>query len=122
MSITLTFPAATPSVNALHGRHWSAKAKERKRWGWLVRAAILNGSGRVPASERVQVRIVRHGARLLDHDNGVGGCKFLIDALVAEGFAIDDSPDHLELIFEQHVSRKEHYTTVVIEPAAALVA
>lgn len=116
MTVTLHIPEATPSVNILHGHHWSRKLRERKKWGWLVKAAVLEARFNRPETppERVRVRIVRHGARLLDTDNAIAGSKFLIDSLVAEGLARDDSPKHLTLQLEQHVSR-ERYTTVVVE-------
>lgn len=110
--IELNFPVATPSVNQLHGRHWSAKAKWRKQWAWMVRAERLRI---VPLQSgppwQAKVSIDRYGPRLLDNDNFVAGTKQLMDALVAEGFLVDDSPNHLTATYTQHVGKP--YRTVV---------
>jgi hypothetical protein len=103
--ITLTIPAATPSVNRLHGFHWSLKARERKKWGWLVRIARMGLPAPLYAPEHVSLTIERYGPRLLDYDNYVAGTKFLTDQLVAEGFAVDDSPAHMTVRYVQHVGK-----------------
>lgn len=103
--ITLTIPEATPSVNRLHGYHWSRKARERKKWAWLVRVARQGLLVPLHAPERVSLTIERYGPRLLDHDNYVAGTKFLTDSLIAEGFAVDDSPKHLNAEYIQHIGK-----------------
>lgn len=125
--LTLAFSEPTPSVNRLHGRHWGRKVKMRKRWGWLTRAALsearrsafLGGENRALLSPdlwplpHATVRVVRHGARLLDPDNATGGTKWLLDSLVHEGILTDDKPAHLTLLpVEQHIG--EPYRTMVI--------
>lgn len=112
--IKLVLPVASPSFNVLQGRHWSKKAWWRKQWGWMVRAERLRIGGiSLPESPR-KVTIERYGARRLDADNQVAGCKQLIDALVAEGFLVDDSPAHLQATYRQHVG-KPYRTEVRIE-------
>ena len=113
--ISLLLPEATPSVNRMHGFHWSKKYKERRKWAWLVKAARLEaGLFHVKPPAKASVQIDRYGARVLDHDNFVAGTKFLTDALVAEGFLVDDSPANITAIYRQHVG-KPHRTIVIIE-------
>jgi Holliday junction resolvase RusA-like endonuclease len=115
MVINLVIPEPTPSINRIHGYHWTRKRKERQRWGWLVKQARLcAGVFRSAPSNRVRLTIRRFGPRMLDHDNFVAGTKFLQDAIVAEGFVIDDKPAHLEPVYSQHVG-KPHRTEIRIE-------
>lgn len=113
--IELSFPVPTPSANQLWGHHWSRKARERKKWGWMVRGERLRLQKLGALPERVSlpavITIDRYGARMLDQDNAVSGMKWLIDALVAEGFLVDDSPSHLQATYRQHVGKP--YRTVV---------
>ncbi len=68
------------------------------------------------AGARYRLTIIRYGAKLLDIDNGVGGCKPLIDALRYEGLIPEDDPGTIELIFRQRkVSKNERRTEIVIE-------
>lgn len=53
---------------------------------------------------------------MLDNDNFVAGTKFLVDALVAEGFMVNDSPAHLEPHYVQH--RGAPRTVITIEAIA----
>jgi hypothetical protein len=75
-------------------------------------AAQSGGQG----GARYRLTITRYGAKLLDIDNGVGGCKPLIDALRYEGLIPEDDPGTIELIFRQRkVPKAERRTEIVIE-------
>ena len=52
---------------------------------------ILKADG----DKRFDLSIISFRKRLLDHDNLVGGCKNLIDALWYEGFIFDDSEKYI---------------------------
>lgn len=124
--VTLTFPEATPSVNALHGRHWGRKHKERKKWGWYATAAALELSNLREAPPLpfgcALVTVERFGPRLLDEDNCLAGCKWLMDGLVANGVFVDDSPKHLRLRPPlQHVGKDRKTVINIQENANALV-
>lgn len=72
--------------------------------------------GGSPAGARYRLTITRHGAKLLDIDNGVGGCKPLIDALRYEGLIPEDDPGTIELIFRQRkVKAADRGTEILIE-------
>lgn len=113
--IKLTIPEATPSLNRLFGHHWTHRHQKRQHWQWLVRAARLKA--KVFLAEplpRAKVTITRHGRRICDPDNLIGGQKMLIDSLVREGILENDTPDHIELVVKQ-VKTKTPHTTVTIE-------
>jgi len=113
--IELTIPEATPSLNRMLGHHWKNKHDLRKHWGWLVRAARLNAKIYPKAPlPKAKVTITRHGRRICDTDNLIGGQKILIDSLVKEGILENDTPDHVELIVKQIVTKTPH-TVVQIE-------
>jgi hypothetical protein len=115
--IVLTIPEATPSLNRMHGSHWSRRHKLRKRWAWLVKAARLHAQAwDSPKWARARIEIDRYGPRLLDADNCRAGTKPLVDSLVAEGFIADDKPEVIgEPVIRQIVSRTERKTVVRVE-------
>jgi hypothetical protein len=107
MCVTLELPVALESLNRLHGRHWSAKHRERQRWGWLLRAALLalqGGQGEalaalrshVAAKGRVAVKVTTWRRRRIDQTNLEGGFKELEDCLKAEGLIVDDGPKWID--------------------------
>lgn len=116
MTLILKIDEATPSLNVTVRRHWSANHRLRTHWGWLVRIAHLpvrTAPWGADAVLRGQVTIERYGRRELDYDNFVGGCKPLIDGLVAEGILTDDSPEHVSVTYLQHRAVDGKEQTVV---------
>jgi hypothetical protein len=114
---------ATPSLNRIWCKHWTRAFELRRKWHTLVRVARIEAkiASAKPLSTRVLVNVTRYGPRMLDHDNFVGGCKFLIDGLVKERLVENDDPHHIEANYTQHVGRP-HRTLVSIKPVAALPA
>ena len=90
-NVVLMMDEATPSVNKLHGYHWTRKHRMRARWAWLVKAAILNARLQRPkvAPERVRLTIERWGARALSGTEcvvgGVGAALLLSYFLLRGG-------------------------------------
>lgn len=115
--IILEISEPTPSLNRMLGEHWAKKVEQRRRWRWLVRAAMLQAKffPLVPLP-RARITITRYGRRMCDPDNLIGGTKMLTDSLVREGILANDTPDRLELIVRQEITKIPH-TTVLIEPA-----
>lgn len=120
--IVLEIPKAPPSLNTYKGMHPLAQHRlGRKLWADVCTALLAQGHGtrmRVvemkgrrawlglisPATGPRIVRIVRRyrSARYeLDHDNLVGGCKPLVDALVKVGLLADDTPALVHVTYEQ---------------------
>lgn len=118
--IVLEIPEITPSLNkTLAHAHWCVRARHRKHWSMLV--LVAKSDARIFAytpATKSKVLIERYGGRLMDADNALGGCKALIDGLRDNGLIVDDSPNHLELRFEQHPGiRLPKRTRVTIEVA-----
>jgi hypothetical protein len=69
-----------------------------------------------PSSPRYRVTITRYGAKLLDVDNGAGGCKPLLDAMRYEGLIPDDDPGSIDFVFRQQKAKnKERRTEILLE-------
>jgi hypothetical protein len=69
-----------------------------------------------PAGPRYRVTITRYGSKLLDIDNGAGGCKPLLDAIRYEALIPDDDPGTIDFVFrQQKVKKDQRRTEVVIE-------
>ena len=66
---------------------------------------------------RYRLTIVRHGPKLLDIDNGVGGCKPVIDALRYEGWIPNDDPRSIDFVLRQlQAPRDKLGPEIIIEP------
>ena len=63
---------------------------------------------------RYRVTITRYGAKLLDVDNGAGGCKPLLDAMRYEGLIPDDDPGSIDFVFRQQKVKKAHLRTEIL--------
>jgi hypothetical protein len=114
--ITLEIPEATPSDNATRWAHWCKKAALRKRWAWLVKAAMLEAKVfQAPKYPKAIVTIERHGPRSLDADNARMGAKCLMDSLVAEGLILDDSVAVIGEPVIRQIKSKLKKTVVTIE-------
>lgn len=103
--ITLELPEAIPSRNEVDKMHWAERNRLRGSWQWFVKAAILNKRLRVQRTDPGILSIERISPRKLDRDNFVGGCKQLQDALVREGFFVDDTEAHLTTTYIQTCGR-----------------
>lgn len=66
---------------------------------------------------RFAVRLHRRGTRLLDVDNGAGGCKALLDAIRYEDLIPNDDPSVIDFYFTQEkVKRPFIGTQITITP------
>lgn len=116
--IVLNFDEATPSLNALHGHHFTKKHRLRVRWGWLVKAEVRRQQIWVPPRwAKARIRIERHGPRMLDYDNARAGLKPLLDSLVEEKLILDDKPSVIGEPELKQVISKIRKTVVYIEAA-----
>lgn len=112
MVTIVEIPMPTPSLNKLRKMHFHAVKRLRDQYTVLLRAAT-NAFNRAGPHQFRQVTIERHGARLLDYDNLVGGCKPLIDALCRSGLLWDDSPRHCQVTYTQTKTSAALTKTVV---------
>ena len=51
--------------------------------------------------KKYKIKIISYRARKLDYDNLVLGCKGLVDAMIDENLIWDDSPDYVDVTYEQ---------------------
>lgn len=119
-SVVLTIDEIAPSLNRTKGQHWIRYRKLRKRWDWLIGAAMLEG-GIVPKRFALaSVHILRQTSRLCDPDSLVGCHKCVIDSLRANSLIEDDSPDHIDLTVDQRIGRPSR-TIITIRKGLGIV-
>lgn len=138
--ITIRLPFRTPSLNDLIGYDKSRKARIRKAWHFRLTYAVDLAVPRraiaprhlfptlasrldwVTPSNRPAVFIARQvpsAKNFLDRDNAWGGCKPVLDALVAEGFLANDRERDIDQHVEQGVSADGLDWTVITIDARA---
>lgn len=115
MQVEFTIPSVTPSLNTWQRMNRYKRPGVRRMFAWECR--VFRPLSWVPAPPFVRVWIVRHGQRLLDFDNLVGGCKVLCDSLKDAGFIADDSPAHIDLHVSQELTRAQPHMTIRLESA-----
>lgn len=134
--IRFRLSAPTPSLNETLRWHWAKKKKAQKAMAWGIKTQPTSGSvttwdatRRCTVEDycpipRARVRITRHGSRLLDEDNLIGGCKGLVDVLKPAsksnpyglGIIAGDEPDKLALtVWQVKCARADACTWVEIE-------
>lgn len=125
MTWTFVLPWPTPSLNAIKVMHWAKLKRLKAQWFEL----LLYKSIKVPrATAKRRITIVRFGARELDHDNFVGGCKeVLVDNLRAPGgtekrkrkgvgLILDDDSIHAEInYFQVKCDKEDQRTEITVE-------
>lgn len=91
--------------------------REKQLWNWEVHLALrsIQYISQPSRPGKAKVTIERHGHKLLDPDNLVGGFKALIDGLKVARLIVDDSPAHLELVAKQ--AKGKPRTIVTVEAA-----
>lgn len=138
--IMIRLPHRTPSLNDLIGYDKSRKARIRTAWHYRLTYAIDLANPRraaapphlfptlasrldwVTPTNRPAVFIARQvpsSRNFLDRDNAWGGCKPVLDALVAEGFLPNDRERDIDQHVEQGVSADGlDYTVITIDARA----
>jgi Holliday junction resolvase RusA-like endonuclease len=97
-------------------RHWSHAHREVKRWRAIV--AVQRPKPAQPL-ERALVTLVRLSSSRPDYDNMVFSWKECRDSLVHCGFVVDDSPEHMEMIYRwEKVAPKRGMCFIHVEEIA----
>lgn len=115
--LALEIPEFTPSLNVLMRkyRHPLARKRLRERYGWLlVAVAGFSASDCVSGPEKRYVRIKSFRRNSVDADNLAGGAKVLLDAMRDVRLIYDDSPEYLEVEYEQEMDRDNPRTLIYI--------
>lgn len=113
----ITIDEIPPSNNKYMGR--SAKGfhftyqEEKKRWEWLVRAAVGKNKPKEPFKKSiVEITYYFKTRHRRDPDNYSG--KFLLDGLVKSGVIEDDSFSNIMLVLEGKHDKKFPRTEIKI--------
>ena len=98
----VVLPIVPPSLNVLKKHSGERLTREirkavRKWLGDALLAATCETPGLNPQTGRRRVQIVCYRGRELDADNIMGGCKPIVDELVAVGLLRDDGPRFCDL-------------------------
>ena len=109
--LVITLPIRIQSRNVLDRQHWAVKRKDKKMYSLLVRNQMRLHKIPLADPKKYKISIISMRKRQLDYDNLVGGCKYLIDALIDEQFIFDDSPKYLDLKISQVVS--DEYSVII---------
>lgn len=113
--LLIEIPMPTPSLNRLQRMHFHARKRLRDQYERICRARA-SSLHRARPGEHKCIRIERHAARELDHDNFVGGCKPLVDALNRAGLIWDDNPKHLRVEYRQVKATGKTARTLIVLP------
>ena len=108
---TIKIPMKVHSRNQIDKMHWSRKQKLRMDYQVFVRQQMSRFKyEEADTEECFDVKIVVCRIRMIkDHDNLVGGCKQVLDALANELFIWDDSTEYIgKPTIEQHQLLDEH--------------
>lgn len=76
---------------------------------------MLRGGQPAEPPRRVRLEITVYRKARQDPDNAVASCKYLVDALQARGYLVDDSCDWLDLQVQEQVDRKNPRTQITWE-------
>lgn len=107
---TISIEREIRSLNAHRGNYgaqrWAYKA-DREAWQqWFVVARRNQDIPAGTAKRRVTItRLIGYRQREFDHDNLVGGCKVVVDAMARAGLLVSDKPADVEVTYRQEPRR-----------------
>jgi len=106
---TWEFPIIPRNHNELNGHHWGRKHRERLRWGLAMKSIPLgpwHEDSKPIDRYRVTVRIlVDRPKKIQDPTNARASVKYLEDALVKRGWAVDDTREWIHLGVREKIGR-----------------
>jgi len=111
----IVIPMKIYSRNYVDKMHWKEKSTIKKTYQLLVRNQMRLGKRAEVQQEQYvpNIKITAYLKRLYDHDNLVGGCKQLIDALCDENYIWDDALKYLGKVeYIQEKTSNDPYTII----------
>lgn len=93
--------------NQLIRKHYRVVTAEKNHWKYEVFVHCHKYIPEEPLS-KAKVICTRHSSVEPDYDGLVSSFKYVIDALVAHGFVIDDSSKYLEREYEWKKEKRGH--------------
>lgn len=100
--IALSFRYCPPSQNVTSRRHWSSNKRDVDLCTKLIWAHTPNDATRATGKRRLHITSYR-ARRCTDSANLVGGCKYLVDAIVRRQLLKDDSDQWAAITYEQRL-------------------
>ena len=132
MRYILQFNQLLPTLNQTKRMNIWALKSLKKKWQKWIKAELFNRDYHFPEPlQKAKITIKRYSTKSPDYDNMVGGGKEFIDLFTTPkleanghvrnkyglGIVVDDSPDHLKVVYEWTQARVvEQKTIVEIEP------
>ena len=110
----------TPSLNKLLRKHWATRKRDRLALGKLIWYSFLMQNSRpdldapIILLRKCRLTISSYRKSLLDPDNFIGGLKEMVDVLKNIRLIYDDSPQYLDLVANQHLSKNKKGTEIRI--------
>ena len=116
-AVTVFIPMQTHSENRYRRQAWQVTAAVTRKQRGYVALALYNHKRQLLqlAEGKVQVILVRVGARRLDADNLQGSLKAVRDGVAAQ-LSLDDSDCRISWCYEQETTtdRREHGVRITI--------
>ena len=109
--LEIEIPETILSRNRLDTMHWSKRYRYSQKWEALIWRAFNCKPPRARGKVKLKITSLRPG--ILDHDNLVGGCKGIIDAMKRLGMLIDDTPSFVEVEYQQRKAKREEQRTKI---------
>lgn len=104
-----------PSMNGLMRTHWAERMEQAKKFGWLMKAAILKEDIRCliawrDLDRKMRIKIEVSTPQLYDTDNLVSLGKIGLDQMTAMRWIKNDSPQYVEFEKPSQVKGKKAIT------------
>ena len=97
----LVIPVQIQSANKILRQHWAVRSRAKKEYALFIRNQMKLKNVKKAECKKYKIKIISYRARKLDYDNLVLGCKGLVDAMIDENLIWDDSPDYVDVTYEQ---------------------
>lgn len=110
--LVIEIPQPTPSLNYLRKLHFCEYKRLRDQFTTIFRTSATEETRCKPNQLR-RITISRFAPRRLDHDNFVGGCKPLVDALNLAGLIWNDDPNSVDIDYRQIKCKTKDAKTMI---------
>ncbi len=100
--------------------HWRSTYQERNDWHELVNLIIRKAKNE--ETRPMQISFCRVAKRLIDDLNVPAGCKWILDALVLNGWLVDDSWKNCRVVlspdgWQRKIKKgEEEHMEIYLEP------
>lgn len=119
-ALQLTIKAIPPSNNKYLGKGGKKNVfdyqNEKKRWVWLIKAAVGRNKPKEPYAGKCKVSILYYFPNRIPRDPDNYSGKFILDGLQVAGIIENDSFWHIKLDLDADVDKDNPRTIVTIEP------